>query len=100
MSEITPTNSLLTAISQYTETRKTQGGQSKETEEQKLAAERAQQAKASESKRVDVSSNEDVLKAQANVRAAETESPFRREAPNAGHDNQPVPPGQFIDIKV
>lgn len=119
MSEIRPSDSLIAALSNFADSRSAaksgQAGPGSGLSRAQLQADikartvaanaisdaiSTNAAKSSETSRVQLSSADEVEKARANIRQADENARFKREAPNVSAKPQYQPPGQIVDIKV
>ena len=103
--EIPPSAALLTALSDFTESRRAEAGEASKQEKSAKESQRTNDSTAS-SQRVQVSSERELQAAREAAQQASTagkddpQAIFRREAPTAGTEERHQPPGQIIDISV
>lgn len=97
--EISPSSSLITALSDYTESRSTQADEARQREQAKAETQQTSQSGTS-SQRVEVSSERELQAARDAAQQADEQAVFRREAPTAGVEERYQPPGQIVDISV
>lgn len=97
--EISPSNSLIAALSEFTESRSTGAAEARQQAKTKAETERANRSDAT-SQRVQVSSERELEAARDAARHSDEQAILRREAPTAGVEERFQPPGQIIDISV
>ncbi len=97
--EISPSNSLIAALSEFTESRSTGATEARQQAKTKAETERANRSDAA-NQRVQVSSERELQAARDAASQSDEQAILRREAPTAGVDDHFQPPGQIIDISV
>lgn len=97
--EIPPSTSLISVLSDYTESRRTEANEANQQQKLKTKSQQTNDPTAS-GQRVQVSSEGELQAARDAAQQADTQAIFRREAPTAGTEERHQPPGQIIDITV
>ena len=97
--EIPPSTSLLTALSDYTESRSAEAGDVRQQEKARKESQSTNQSSAP-GQRVQVSSEQQLQAAREAAQQADERAILRREAPTAGGEERHQPLGQIVDISV
>lgn len=97
--EIPPSASLITALSNYTETRRAEAGETGQPAKTSKESQRTNESSAP-GQRVQVSSEQQLQAARDAAQQTDEQAILRREAPKAGTEERPQPLGQIIDISV